>query len=32
MEWQLQHAKMRLSEVVKRAAGEGPQMPTGFCR
>ncbi len=28
MEWQLQHAKMRLSEVVKRAAGEGPQTLT----
>lgn len=28
MEWQLQQAKMRLSEVVKRAAGEGPQTLT----
>lgn len=28
MEWQLQHAKMRLSEVVKRAASEGPQTLT----
>jgi prevent-host-death family protein len=28
MEWQLQQAKMRLSEVVKRATGEGPQTLT----
>jgi prevent-host-death family protein len=28
MEWQLQHAKMKFSEVIKRAASEGPQTVT----
>lgn len=28
MEWQLQHAKNRFSEVIKRARQEGPQVVT----